>query len=75
MRRNWGLEPSSLFFSPLLSEARLAIGQTHRLTIAEAKVNIPLPAELFRVEIPAGARVIDQTKGSPSPGRGTARGQ
>ena len=54
---------------------RLAIEQTHRLTIVEAKVDVPLPAEMFRVEIPAGAHVIDQTKGPLSPGRGTARGQ
>lgn len=54
---------------------RLAIEQTHRLTIAEAKVDVPLPAEMFRVEIPASAHVIDQTKGPPPPGRGTGRGQ
>lgn len=57
-------QESNLYF---LDEGdRLAIEQTHRLTIAEARVNIPLPAELFRVEIPTGAKVVDRTKDSPA---------
>lgn len=44
---------------------RLAVEQTHRLTIAEAKVNLHLPDERFRVEIPPGSHVIDQTKKPP----------
>jgi len=57
-------QESNLYF--LDEDDRLAIEETHRLTVTEAKVNIPLPAELFRVEIPAGARVIDRTKDAPA---------
>ncbi len=44
---------------------RLAIEETHELKITELKVNVPLPDDLFRVEIPEGAKINDRTKGTP----------
>lgn len=53
-------QASNLFFMD--EDDRLAIEETHELKITELKVNIPLPDELFRVEIPEGAKINDQTK-------------
>jgi hypothetical protein len=47
---------------------RLTIDDTYRLRITEAKVDVPLPDEMFRIEIPEGARINDQTK-NPTRGR------
>jgi hypothetical protein len=53
-------QASNLFFMD--EDDRLAIEETHELKITELKVNIPLPNDLFRVEIPEGAKINDQTK-------------
>jgi hypothetical protein len=50
----------NLFFMD--EDNRLGIEETHELKITELKVNIPLPDDLFRVEIPVGATINDQTK-------------
>jgi hypothetical protein len=50
----------ALYF--LDERGRLAIEETQRLKITEAKVNVPLPDALFQIEIPAGMRIIDRTK-------------
>ena len=41
---------------------RLVVEETYRLKITEVKVDAPLPDALFRVEIPEGSKVNDQTK-------------
>ena len=53
-------QASNLFF---MDEGdRLAIEETHELKITELTVNIPLPDGLFRVNIPEGAKINDQTR-------------
>jgi hypothetical protein len=56
-------QTSNLYF--LDEGGRLAIDQTCRLKITEAKVNVPLPDAMYRVELPQGARIVDRTKGTP----------
>jgi hypothetical protein len=57
-------QASNLFFMD--EDDRLAIEETHELKITELKVNVPLPDVLFRVEIPEGAKINDQTKKASS---------
>ena len=52
-------QASNLFFMD--EDDRLAIEEMHELKITELKVNIPLSDDLFRVEIPEGAKINDQT--------------